>query len=82
MISGVREYVEINDCGLILITGEGKRLELEADTVIPALPLLPNTDFLNKLKTLVPEVYAVGDCHKPGLIVDAIGSAFLAANEV
>jgi thioredoxin reductase len=57
-------------------------MELEADTVIPAPPLLPNAGLLEKLKTLVPEVYAIGDCCKPGLIVDAIGSAFLAAREV
>ncbi|MDR0311868.1 MAG: FAD-dependent oxidoreductase [Acidobacteriota bacterium] len=82
MISGVREYVEINDRGLVIITREGKKMELEADTVIPAPPLLPNASLLEKLKTLVPEVYAVGDCCKPGLRVDAIGSAFLAAREV
>ena len=79
MISGVREYVEINDRGLVLITREGQKLEIEADTVIPALPLRPNTDILEDLKTSVPEVYAVGDCGAPGLIVDAIGSAFNAA---
>ena len=82
MITGVREYVEINDYGLVLITREGKKLELEADTVIPALPLLPNTVLLEKLKALVPEVHAVGDCVSPGLIVDAIGTACLAAREV
>jgi len=79
MISGVREYVEINEQGLVLITGDGKRLEIEADTVIPALPLLPNAAFLEELKTLVPEAHAVGDCSAPGLIVDAVGSAFAAA---
>lgn len=78
-ITGVREYVEINDCGLVIITKEGQKLELEADTVVPALPLRSNTDLLEKLKTVVPEVHAVGDCLKPGLIVDAVGAATLAA---
>ena len=82
MISGVREYVEINDRGLVLITKEGVKLELEADTVIPALPLQKNDGLLEQLKTLVPEVHAIGDCSAPGLIVDAIGSAFLAAREI
>ena len=82
MISGVREYVEINDYGLVIVTKEGKKLEIEADTVIPAPPLQSNIGLMEKLKTLVPEVYAVGDCGTPGLIVDAIGSAFSAAREV
>jgi thioredoxin reductase len=82
MISGVREYVEINDRGLVIITKEGKKLELEADTVIPALPLQPNTDLFEKLKNIASEIHNVGDCNAPGLIVDAIGSAFLAAREV
>ena len=82
VISGVREYVEINARGLVFIAKDGRRMELEADTVVPALPLLPNTGFLEKLKMLVPEVHVVGDCRAPGLIVDAIGSSFLAAREI
>ena len=82
MITGVREYVEINDRGLVILTREGKKLELEADTVIPAPPLRPNLELFEKLKTLVPVIYALGDCGKPGLIADAVGSAFLAAREV
>jgi len=37
-----------------------------------ALPLKANEDLFNSLKGVAPEVYAIGDCSKPGLIVDAV----------
>ena len=81
-ISSVLEYVEINEKGLVIITGEGEKRMLEADTVVPALPLESNTALLEALRAIVAEVHAVGDCLKPGLIADAVGSATLAALEV
>ncbi len=42
LISGVKDYVEITDRGLTLINKEGERQTLEADTIIPALPLQPD----------------------------------------
>ena len=47
---------------------------LEADTVITALPLIPNTAFITAIEAMVPEVYCIGDCNKPGLIKDAIAA--------
>jgi 2,4-dienoyl-CoA reductase (NADPH2) len=74
LISGVKEYVEITDRGLTIINREGKQELLEADSVIPALPLQPNLDLLNGLKGRVSEIYAVGDCKEPLLIADAVGT--------
>jgi len=71
MMTGVK-YEEITDKGLTLLTREGERQTLEADTIVPALPLTPNTELLESLKAKVPEIYAIGDCHQPRLIVDAI----------
>ena len=71
MMSGVK-YEEITDKGLTLLTREGERQTLEADTIVPALPLTPNTALLESLKGKVPEIYAIGDCNQPRLIVDAI----------
>ena len=66
------KYEEIMDKGLIITTKEGKRQTLEADTIVTALPLLPNTALLKSLDGSAPEVYAIGDCKEPHLIVDAI----------
>jgi pyruvate/2-oxoglutarate dehydrogenase complex dihydrolipoamide dehydrogenase (E3) component len=66
------KYEEITDKGLTITTTGGKRQTVEADTVVTALPLLPNTELLKSLDGIVPEVYAIGDCKEPYLIVDAI----------
>jgi 2,4-dienoyl-CoA reductase (NADPH2) len=71
MLPGVR-YEEISDQGLVITTKEGKEQTLEADTIVTALPLLPNTKFLKELEGLALEVHAIGDCKAPHLIVDAI----------
>jgi 2,4-dienoyl-CoA reductase (NADPH2) len=71
MLPGVT-YEEITDKGLTITTKEGKKQTLEADTIVTALPLLPNTELLKELDGIVPEVYAIGDCKDPHLIVDAI----------
>jgi 2,4-dienoyl-CoA reductase (NADPH2) len=71
MLPGVK-YEEITDKGLTITTKEGKRQTLEADTIVTALPLLPNTELLKEVDGLVPEVHAIGDCREPHLIVDAI----------
>jgi 2,4-dienoyl-CoA reductase (NADPH2) len=82
LISGVKEYVEITDRGLTVITRDGERQTIEADSIVTALPLTPNNELLNKLKAKVPEVYEIGDCREPLLIADAIGTGLRTAREV
>lgn len=72
MITSVR-YEEITKQGLVVTTAEGKKLILEADTIITSLPLRPNREIVKEVEAIVPEVYAIGDCREPGLIVNAIG---------
>jgi 2,4-dienoyl-CoA reductase (NADPH2) len=71
MMTGVK-YVEITDKGLTLITKDGEQQTIGADTIITALPLSPNTALLESLKGKAPEIYTIGDCNQPRLIVDAI----------
>jgi 2,4-dienoyl-CoA reductase (NADPH2) len=80
MLAGV-QYEEITDNGLIISTKEGRKT-LKADTIIPAVPLIPNTELLKNLERKVPEVYAVGDCIEPGLIIDATGAAYRVASTI
>ena len=70
-LTGVK-YEEITDKGLAIITKDGERKTLEADTIVLALPLKPNTDLLKSLDGKVPEIYPIGDCREPRLIADAI----------
>lgn len=72
LLSGVR-YEEITDAGLTLTTREGEKKILAADAILPALPLVPDTAFVQSLQGTAPEIYPIGDCGNPALIIDAIG---------
>jgi len=82
MISGVKEYVEITDKGLTIIDKDGQKQTIEADTIIPALPLTPDTSLYESLKGKVPEVYTAGDCREPLLIADAVSAGMEVARGV
>jgi 2,4-dienoyl-CoA reductase (NADPH2) len=72
LISGVKEYVEITEKGLTIINKNKEQETIKADTIVPALPLTPDTELYESLKDKAPEVYAIGDCKEPLLIADAI----------
>ena len=76
------KYEEINDKGLIITNAEGKRLTLEADTILIALPLSPNIDLIKDLSGTAPEIHVIGDCQNPQLIADAIADGSRIANLV
>jgi len=71
IMSGVK-YMEITEKGLTIVTKEGDRQTIEADSIVCAPPLTPNTGLLKSLEGKVPKIYAIGDCREPRLIVDAI----------
>ncbi len=68
-------YDQITDKGLSITTREGTKKTIEADTVLLALPPVPDTALFESIKGIIPEAYMVGDCKEPGLIVDAIDEA-------
>ncbi len=82
LISGVKEYVEITNKGLIIIDKDGQRRTIEADTIASALPLTPLNSLLSGIQEKVAEVYPIGDCRDPLLIADAIGTGLRTAREV
>jgi 2,4-dienoyl-CoA reductase (NADPH2) len=73
MLAGVK-YEEINNRGLTITTREGEKRIIEADTIITALPLLPDMAFIKNLEGVAPEFYAIGDCKNPKLTVDAVAN--------
>jgi len=74
--------LEITDQGLTVITQNGDRQTIIADTVIPSLPLEPNEELFRNLEGKVPEVYAIGDCARPGLILEAIAEGSRVAHGI
>ncbi len=81
LIPGVK-LIEITHEGLTVSDKEGRQQTILADTIIPALPLFPNNALVEKLKRIVPEVYAIGDCRQPQLIVDAIADGSRTAHNL
>ncbi len=81
MITGVKS-MEIIDKGLVITTKEGKQQTIKADSMIPAMPLAPNTSLLKSLEGKAPEIYAIGDCGEPRMIVDAIADGWRIANKI
>jgi 2,4-dienoyl-CoA reductase (NADPH2) len=82
LVVGVRKFEEITDKGLVLIDKDGKKRTIEADTIVPALPLKADTSLAESIKGKVKEVYTIGDCKTPQLIVDAIGTGLQEARAV
>jgi 2,4-dienoyl-CoA reductase (NADPH2) len=80
--TGVQQYQKITKNGLTIITAEGDTKIIEADTVLIALPLTPDTGVAESLKGKITEVYTIGDCREPHHIADAIGSAVRTARSV
>ena len=80
-LGGVK-LVEITDKGLTLITKEGEKRFIEADSVVCALPFTGNHDLEDALQGKVPEVYSIGDCDEPGLIPDATAAGWKIGNAI
>jgi 2,4-dienoyl-CoA reductase (NADPH2) len=71
IIRGVK-YNSISEQGLTITDKAGRSQVLQADAIIPALPLNANPALLKELEKTIPEVYSVGDCREPLLSADAI----------
>lgn len=63
---------EITDRELTIVTKEGKRQTIEADTIVLAMPLTPNSEPLRALEGKAPGIYQIGDCRESHLILEAI----------
>jgi len=76
------KYEEITDKGLTIVNEAGERQLLAADTILTALPLLPDTKLAESLKDIVPEIHAIGDCSLPAYIANAINEGSKIAREI
>jgi 2,4-dienoyl-CoA reductase (NADPH2) len=74
--------IEIVERGVIITTKEGKKQTIDADSIVPTSPLTPNTALYESIKGKAPEVYAIGDCKEPRMIVDAIAEGWQIGNSV
>lgn len=73
----------ITETGVSVITREGDRHTLEADTVLALFPPVPNDTLYTALKGRVPEVYVIGDAKPDSqFILGAISDASEIARKI
>ncbi|MDB9822536.1 NAD(P)/FAD-dependent oxidoreductase [Deltaproteobacteria bacterium] len=80
-ITGVN-YEEITDKGLTITTADGEKQTIEADSIATALPLKPDTSLVKSFEGSAEEIYAIGDCDDPNLILNAVESGYRTALNV
>ena len=81
MMPGVKD-LEITKTGLSFTNPKGENEIIVADSIIPAVELAPDTGLLESLQDKVSEIYAIGDCREPNLIVDAIADGSRIARSI
>ena len=81
LLTGVR-YEGITKKGITIITREGNRQTIEADTIIPITEMAPNDGLYKSLKGKVPEVIPIGDCASYGLTMEAVASGYSVARKI
>jgi len=55
---------------------------IEADTVVLAGGLQPNSELAALLSKKAPEFYSIGDCSEPGKLLEAVASGFLVGQKI
>lgn len=73
---------EITAKGVVAIDKEWKRHTFEADTVVIAAGYTPNVSLYEQLIDSVPEIYRIGDCIRPGQIINAIHDGAYIARQI
>jgi 2,4-dienoyl-CoA reductase (NADPH2) len=81
MLPGVT-YEKITDEGLSVKTKEGTRKVLEADSILLALPLMPDNSLHKALQKTMAQVFQIGDCREFGLMHGAIADGARIGREV
>jgi len=81
LLTGVK-YEEITKKGVTIITRDGNRQTIEADTIIPITEMIPNDGPYKGLKGKAPEVIPLGDCASFGLTMEAVASGYHAARKI
>ncbi|MBI4331275.1 MAG: FAD-dependent oxidoreductase [Chloroflexi bacterium] len=81
LLPGVK-YEEINRKGLVITNKQGQKELVRADTVVIAAGSRPNNKLAEDLKGKVAGLYVIGDCQKPGKIVDATAEGERVGREI
>ncbi len=81
VMTGVK-YQEITAHGINIITLDGTKQSVEADTVVVATGTEPDTGISAAFQGKAPEIYLVGDCNKLSFIKDSISDGHKIASTI
>lgn len=73
---------EIIDRGVIVITSERKRQEIEGASIVLAMGSMANTELWENLRKEKAEIHVIGDCREPRKMFEAIHEGSHIAREI
>ena len=73
---------KISEAGAGVVDQTGAASEIPADTVVLSLGMRSRTDIVDAFADCAPEVFAIGDCVRPGKASNAIHEGFNLAAEL
>ena len=71
-ISTDTRLLKIEDNGAVVANRDNQELFIEADKVLIAIGMRPNTRLYDQIKTFGFEIYQIGDCLEPRSAKEAI----------
>ena len=75
-------YNEVTPEGLVVMTKEGERKTIKADTIVLAAGAIPDRMLYQEVKGKVSETYLAGDCVEPRRIREAIADGYRIGLEI
>ena len=76
------QNIRVTEKGLAYEDKDGKKHEIEADSVMPTAPILPNEGLYKALEGKVPELHLIGDAKESGMIVHAVRAGYHTAKDI
>jgi len=73
---------EIRPDGVIIASKDGKETFLKADTVIIAAGVKKDKVFTDNFYGIIPDTFVIGDCERPGIIMDAVFDGYSIASRI
>ncbi|MCL1928282.1 MAG: FAD-dependent oxidoreductase [Treponema sp.] len=73
---------EISSGSVTVVSKDGKEKSLKADTVIIAVGVKEDRTFADSFYGIVPDTFIIGDCERPGKIMEAVFDGYAIASRI
>jgi len=72
----------VTDEGLLVTTEDGSEKLLAADSILLAAGMRADRDFIDSFYNTAPRVFEVGDCIRPGRVLEAVQTGYYRALDI